>query len=589
MGIIEGEIKKVLSSLILSLSQIDSFRQIFYSKNLKGELCQIFFFFFNKNSFDKIDQYVDKIKEKFQQNEKEIGESKIAEKIIKFLYKELKDELINQGEDDKFINELFNGKFELISSNNNWKEINEFPLIFTFDLPQLNVEKHKIRCEDKKIYLCVDRIIKSQINKSILKDFPGYDKFEAYNMPEIFFIYNININDNLLKYYRTIEINEIPFEIIYFMLDIDNKIEKYFTVNNIWYKLSSKDNKIKNIKNIKNILGTPKLIIYKKRNEYIQNFLNKKDIFTKENNLILDEMNLHIIPEHKYGNYYLLNKSVISEFIKALNDTKELKETIYKKAQKIIKDKNLLEVETEKKENKLNHPKNFVIMSENSYVKFLEESNEDYSVSKESVISNNSQYSFIDDFNKKIYKIKFGENLTFIKIEIDNNQEIIYICEYNKEKGIFDIITFMNYSQKGLFDNDVEKYISNRGGLEYFYIKKKLNLEKNKQQIIKDDEGNDIGILINIVDISKHLNLYKYEQIKPKNNYLEDNFTNGFPIDNKNHVNIIKINNKSNNNSNVNNNQSQKNNQNNQYTNISEESSINENPIAKVARGFKQS
>ena len=588
MGIIEGEIKKVLSSLILSLSQIDSFRQIFYSKNLKGELCQIFSDLINKNSFDKIDQYVDKIKEKFQQNEKEIGESKIAEKIIKFLYKELKDELINQGEDDKFINELFNGKFELISSNNNWKEINEFPLIFTFDLPQLNVEKHKIRCEDKKIYLCVDRIIKSQINKSILKDFPGYDKFEAYNMPEIFFIYNINIKDNLLKYYRTIEINEIPFEIIYFMLDIDNKIEKYFTVNNIWYKLSSKDNKIKNIKNIKDILGTPKLIIYKKRNEYIQNFLNKKDIFTKENNLILDEMNLHIIPEHKYGNYYLLNKSVISEFIKALNDTKELKETIYKKAQKIIKDNNLLEVETEKKENKLNHPKNFVIMSENSYVKFLEESNEDYSVSKQTVISNNSQYYFTDDINKKIYKIKFGENLAFIKIESEN-QEIIYICEYNKNEGIFDIIIYINYSQKGLFDNDVEKYISNRGGLEYFYIKKKLNLEKNKQQIIKDDEGNDIGILINIVDMSKHLNLYKYEQIKPKNNYLENNFIDGFPIDNKNHVNIIKINNKSNNNSNVNNNQSQQNNQNNQFTNISEESSIYENPIAKVAREFKQS
>ena len=588
MGIIEGEIKKVLSSLILSLSQIDSFRQIFYSKNLKGELCQIFSDLINKNSFDKIDQYVDKIKEKFQQNEKEIGESKIAEKIIKFLYKELKDELINQGEDDKFINELFNGKFELISSNNNWKEINEFPLIFTFDLPQLNVEKHKIRCEDKKIYLCVDRIIKSQINKSILKDFPGYDKFEAYNMPEIFFIYNINIKDNLLKYYRTIEINEIPFEIIYFMLDIDNKIEKYFTVNNIWYKLSSKDNKIKNIKNIKDILGTPKLIIYKKRNEYIQNFLNKKDIFTKENNLILDEMNLHIIPEHKYGNYYLLNKSVISEFIKALNDTKELKETIYKKAQKIIKDNNLLEVETEKKENKLNHPKNFVIMSENSYVKFLEESNEDYSVSKQTVISNNSQYYFIDDINKKIYKIKFGENLAFIKIESEN-QEIIYICEYNKNEGIFDIIIYINYSQKGLFDNDVEKYISNRGGLEYFYIKKKLNLEKNKQQIIKDDEGNDIGILINIVDMSKHLNLYKYEQIKPKNNYLENNFIDGFPIDNKNHVNIIEKNNKSNNNSNVNNNQSQQNNQNNHYTNISEESSICENPIAKVARGFKQS
>jgi hypothetical protein len=589
MGIIEGEIKKILSSLILSFSQIDTFRQIFYSKNLKGELCQIFSDLINNNSLDKIDNYIDKIKEKFEKNEKDIVESNIAEKIINFLYEELKKELINQEENDKLINELFNGQFELISTQNNSKEIKKIPLIFTFDLSKLNTKEFKIICEDNKFYLCVDRIIKSQINKSILKDYPEYDKFEAYYMPEIFFIYNINIKDNSLKFYRTIEINEIPYELIFFILDIDNKVKKYFNVNNIWYRLNSDDNKIETIKNIKSIYGTPKLIIYQKRNEYIQNFLNKKEIFAKENNLILDEMNLHIIPEHKYEKYYLLNKSIISELIKILNDTNESKEIIYKKAQYIIKNKNLLEVETEKKGSKLNHPKNFVIMRENSYVKFMEESNEDYSVSKESVISNNSQYSFIDDFNKKIYKIKFGENLTFIKIEIDNNQEIIYICEYNKEKGIFDIITFMTYSQKGLFDNDVEKYISNRGGLEYFYIKKKLNLEKNKQQIIKDDEGNDIGILINIVDMSKHLNLYKYEQIKPKNNYLENNFIDGFPIDNKNHVNIIEINNKSNNNSNVNNNQSQKNNQNNQYTNISEESSICENPIAKVARGFKQS
>ena len=168
-------------------------------------------------------------------------------------------------------------------------------------------------------------------------------------MPEIFFIYNINIKDNLLKFYRTIEINEIPYELIFFILDIDNKVKKYFNVNNIWYRLNSDDNKIETIKNIKSIYGTPKLIIYQKRNEYIQNFLNKKEIFAKENNLILDEMNLHIIPEHKYEKYYLLNKSIISELIKILNDTNESKEIIYKKAQNIIKNKNLLEVETEKK------------------------------------------------------------------------------------------------------------------------------------------------------------------------------------------------------------------------------------------------
>jgi len=445
--------------LILSFSQIDTFRQIFYSKNLKGELCQIFSDLINNNSLDKIDKYIDKIKEKFDKKEKDVVESNIAEKIVNFLYKELKEELINQEEDDKLINELFNGQFEFISTQNNTKEIKEIPLIFTFDLSKLNKKEYQIPCLDHIIYLCVDRIIKSQINKSILKDYPGYDKFEANYMPEILFIYNINIKDNSLKFYRSIEINEIPYELIFFILDIDNKVKKYFKVNDTWYMLNCADNKIETIKKIKSIYGTPKLIIYQKRNEYIQNFLNKKEIFTKENNLILDLMNLHIIPEHKYGNYYLLNKRIISELIKTLNDANESKEIIYKKAQRIIKDKNLLEVETEKKGSKLNHPKNFVLMRENSYVKFMEESNEDFLECKQMVVSYYFHYSFIDDSIKKIYKIKFGENLAFIKIENDNNQEIIYICEYKKNEGIFDIITFMTYSQKGLFDNDVEKYI----------------------------------------------------------------------------------------------------------------------------------
>ena len=158
MGIIEGEIKKILSSLILSFSQIDTFRQIFYSKNLKGELCQIFSDLINNNSLDKIDNYIDKIKEKFEKKEKDKVESNIAEKIVNFLYKELKEELINQEEDDKLINELFNGQFEFISTQNNTKEIKEIPLIFTFDLSKLNTKEFKIICEDNKIYLCVDRI-----------------------------------------------------------------------------------------------------------------------------------------------------------------------------------------------------------------------------------------------------------------------------------------------------------------------------------------------------------------------------------------------------------------------------------------------
>ena len=112
------------------------------------------------------------------------------------------------------------------------------------------------------------------------------------------------------------------------------------------------------------------------------------------------------------------------------------------------------------------------------------------------------------------------------------------------------------------------------------YIKKKLKFEENIKQIIKDEEGKEIGILINIVDMSKHLNLYKYEQIKPPETYLE-NLSDGIPFDNKNQYNVGEIIKKSNNNSNNNNNQSLQNPLN---SIISDESSIYLNPIAKLVK-----
>jgi hypothetical protein len=74
--------------------------------------------------------------------------------------------------------------------------------------------------------------------------------------------------------------------------------------------------------------------------------------------------------------------------------------------------------------------------------------------------------------------------------------------------------------------------------------------------------------------------LYKYEQIKPPETYLE-NLSDGIPIENKNQYNVGEIIKKSNNNSNNNNNQSQQNPLN---SIISDESSIYLNPIAKLVK-----
>ena len=81
--------------------------------------------------------------------------------------------------------------------------------------------------------------------------------------------------------------------------------------------------------------------------------------------------------------------------------------------------------------------------------------------------------------------------------------------------------------------------------------------------------------------MSKHLNLYKYEQIKPPEKYQENNLCDGIPIDNKNQFNVSEIIRNSNNDSNNNNNQTQQNIRN---SNISNESSKYENPIFKLVK-----
>ena len=175
----------------------------------------------------------------------------------------------------------------------------QIPLIFNFDLKEFKSKESLIEEENEKEkinYICLDKLIQNQTKKQILKNFPRYDKFKAINMP-----------DNLLKYYRQIEIDEIPYELKYFLRGFDDKIEEYFKVNYLWYKLTSKEKKVEIIDDIVTIKGTPHFIIYQKNIKCIQNIFAKKDIFENETNFAQDLMNKHLIPEHSYENYYLLN------------------------------------------------------------------------------------------------------------------------------------------------------------------------------------------------------------------------------------------------------------------------------------------
>ena len=497
---LDKETNKILSSLIFSLAQIDSFRSYFYEKNLSGELCKIFSDIIHKNCFNKIPEYVNNIRHEFKMNNSD--KKNIAKTIINYFLNELRRQIKDEEKKDDIIKKVFKGKFEF--SIGSQKEQQEIPLILSFDLDDFKTQDYID--DENSNYISLEKILSKNFKSKLLNDFPNYKNFQVIQMPEIIFIHNININNNLLYYYLKMDINNYPYEMIYFVLenDDDNDEQKFFKVNNEWYKYSTKYNTIDNIPYIKENLGTPKMICYQKNKKKIQSFLNTKDIFIMEKERILEIMKEHIIPEHEYENYYLLNKNLVKEFISILNkiNPDDIK---YNEGQITLNNMNILEVGNKNNKNiNINFPTNFLIIKENIFKSFIDE------------------YKKNKNDEKNPYLIKFGENLAFIKTT-KLNKETIYVVRFDENEEKFEIEIIMQYDKTGLFDDDLKKYISNRGGLEYFYIKKNLNFNIDEIQTIHNEKGEEIGIFINILDMRKCINKFKYKMIQPEKENKNNN------------------------------------------------------------------
>jgi hypothetical protein len=236
-------------------------------------------------------------------------------------------------------------------------------------------------------------------------------------------------------------------------------------------------------------------------------------------------MNKHIIPECEYENYYLINQDYLNEITTILKDPKLSRESIYTKARLIPKKQNLLKIAKGiNKDTNLKFPKNFVMLKEDVFKKFLENSDINYMYEKG--YSADYEFEFKKELTEKIYKVKFGENLAFIKMEENNffmekepnEQERIFVCSYDKNKEIFEVEIIMKYFKKGGFDEDLEKYISNRGGMEYFYRIKELNIQKpGFQDMNKNNEKTDK--FVNIINMDTNLDMNRYEMLGSLNNF----------------------------------------------------------------------
>ena len=504
---IEKVVKNILSSVLFAFTKISPLRRYFYSNNFEGELCCILSNIVKgKNFKDEIKDYIDKTWDKLKVEDEDKIDSK---KIINYLLEEINNELENEEKNDDIIKNIFYGKYE------DKKEIKyiEKPLIFYIDLSKLNLNKYKTNEQKKKFgeMIDVDKIIKEESSEVILEDYPELEQNKIIQMPEIFIMTFVKIKGNILEYNTKQEYEGLTYEIIYCMEDKGDEDRKksYFKENNFWYQFQSNDASIKDIdlEDLKDKKDNFKIVIYQKDNTLVQNFMKNKLILSSEQKRILELMNEHIIPEHKYDNYYLLNKSLFYELKAFLDDLEKTEENKYKEAIFIPYKTSLLKVGEKGDENNLKYPINFVMIEEKIFKEFLE----NCGINPEA----------FDDIEKKIFQVKLGENHAFIKMDKDNvffkkgknEQEKILVCRYDEKNKIFEVEIVMRYIKNGGFDLDLEKYISNRGGMEYFYKLKKIDIEKHDLQDIREN-GEKVGDLAIIIDVKSHINNLKYEMLK---------------------------------------------------------------------------
>ena len=536
MGGLEDKIKNTLTSLLFSLTKIEPLRRYFYYKNFTEGLCRKLANNIKNNDDAQIKAYI-KSNIKTIKEIKDVKEEKIAEMVFKYILEEISKELKEDEEANILIKELFYGYYELNPENGKKEKIYlEKPLIFSIDLSQLDLKTFTktITSEgNNESCIILSEIIKNKFKEIMIKEYPELRNNNVH-LPEICAITLSKFKDNQILYYLSQDILNVPYELIYFMIDDeddDDEKRNFFIENSFWSEYPTKNNIIKDIDNIKEIKLNPRMLFYQKKNYLIQNFLTNKSLISQEKKRILDLMNEHIIPEHSYENYYLINKNLLNEIEKNLNDPKDSEENIYKNTRFMLKKMNLLDIGEDIDKNiKLKIPKNFLIFQENVYKEILEKSDVDYIVKKRK--ENDYEYTFRNDLIEKKYLVKFGENLAFIKMEEDNyfmkkennEQERIFVCCYDEKNESFDVKIIMKYYKKGGFEEDLKKYISNRGGMEYFYKVKNLDIKKDSFQDICEN-GEKIGELANLnmetrLDMNRYkmLNfLYKYENYEGNN------------------------------------------------------------------------
>ena len=531
----DKRISNQISSVLLSFSKIKELEKALNSNN-KGNLSG-FLDSFIKDHNDlesKIEEFKQILPRNFNYN---------IDNLIKYIIETLHSEFNKKDKNpsyeeflkcykennDSIIQKLFFGVKEKITKcceceecNKNY-EITKLEKIVELQENKSNVDIRDLFKRLKNLKMpeficqkCKNRLTPHLINTNII------------NLPEILIIYLVKRNDNcIVDYYLQCEFMKEQYNLICF---ISNKNENnqpdeqsnvFYQENGNWFVYKIKENRSIPIRDIFKIRGNPLIVFYQKDKTLFNKYYNHISLLLNDQKNILELASEHIIPEIDYENYYLLNKDWFNKIIKIyepeniysndkdiinsikkvtnVNKTK-IKISEFNERIKIIGDENKFKTVdgsisfSEKEE--LKYPTNFVLIKENILNDLL----------KELKISNISH-------KKYLYPVKFGENLIFIKNNKQESGETIYVCFLNE--NVLQVGIILVYKEKKYFNKEIRKFISNKGGLEYYYQERKLKVNINNiPQKIIDREDDKIGFLINIINLEDFIEAYKFNTNK---------------------------------------------------------------------------
>ena len=546
MGASGNEIQKSnkIASLLISFANIKEFSKDLNSiSNKKGDLSSIFISLIKEQSRLKLK--IEEFKKLLDRN----FDYKI-DNLIEYILNTLNDELnIKQNNtnwldeynkanrnpsiedflknymknNDSIIQKLFFGIKEIKTKCPNDDEYNRNFEIIKFQ--KFSSPEKESEIDIKKLVRNLKSLEKGKVNcQNCKKDTIHLIETNIIDLPEIFILYLDMRKNCKIDYYLECQFFNIKYNLICFISNKNenNQIEEqnnvFYLVNRNWFIYKTEENKKIKIRDITKINGNPLVVFYQKDRTLFNKFYKHIANLLKDKENILELSNQHIIPEIGYENYYILNKNwfnkilkiyepenkysdngkIINSFKEVTNITKtKIKLSEFNERIKIICDENLFKIDYKKipfnSNTKISYPDNFVLIKESILNDILKELN----------ISN-------DIFKKFLYPVILGENLLFIKDKED--VETIYVCFLN-EKNEFEVGVILIYIIKDYFNKEMKKYISNKGGLEYYYQERKLKINLKTRQKIIDREYDKTGYLINIINLNDYINPYKFSNL----------------------------------------------------------------------------